>query len=86
MDSFKICFTNLALVSPKPRILVKLCFNCLTRLFQCRILVPEYGIMHLELIPMLVGFFTYKMATFAQAIEEVITVASKKDLNISTKD
>jgi ATP synthase protein I len=41
--------------------------------------------MHLELIPMLVGFFTYKIATFAQAIEEVITVASKKDLNISSK-
>ncbi|CAL0328925.1 unnamed protein product [Lupinus luteus] len=39
------------------------------------ILVPEYGFMHLELIPMLVGFFTYKIATFAQAIENAVTVA-----------
>ncbi|KAB1209807.1 ATP synthase protein I [Morella rubra] len=42
------------------------------------ILVPEYGLMHLELIPMLVGFFTYKIATFAQAIEEALTVVGKK--------
>ncbi|XP_028238014.1 protein CONSERVED ONLY IN THE GREEN LINEAGE 160, chloroplastic isoform X2 [Glycine soja] len=42
------------------------------------ILVPEFGSMHLELIPMLVGFFTYKIATFAQAIEEAITVATRK--------
>ncbi|KAK9065300.1 hypothetical protein SSX86_016683 [Deinandra increscens subsp. villosa] len=40
------------------------------------IVVPEYGLMHLELIPMLVGFFTYKIATFTQAIEEAITVVS----------
>ncbi|KAL8197716.1 hypothetical protein R6Q57_024250 [Mikania cordata] len=38
--------------------------------------VPEYGLMNLELIPMLVGFFTYKIATFTQAIEEAITVVS----------
>ncbi|KAK6259273.1 hypothetical protein SCA6_013747 [Theobroma cacao] len=42
------------------------------------ILVPEYGYMHLELIPMLVGFFTYKIATFFQAIEEAVTVVEKK--------
>jgi ATP synthase protein I len=28
--------------------------------------------MHLELIPMLVGFFTYKIAMFTQAIQESI--------------
>ncbi|KAK3008058.1 hypothetical protein RJ639_013195, partial [Escallonia herrerae] len=39
------------------------------------ILVPEYGFMHLELIPMLVGFFTYKIATFTQAIEEALTAS-----------
>ncbi|CAN1229556.1 Protein CONSERVED ONLY IN THE GREEN LINEAGE 160, chloroplastic [Linum perenne] len=38
------------------------------------IVVPEYGFVHLELIPMLVGFFTYKIATFAQAIEEALKV------------
>ncbi|XP_057450838.1 protein CONSERVED ONLY IN THE GREEN LINEAGE 160, chloroplastic [Lotus japonicus] len=42
------------------------------------ILVPEFGAMHLELIPMLVGFFTYKIGTFFQAIEEAITIAVKK--------
>lgn len=47
-------------------------------MFGCRILVPEFGAMHLELIPMLVGFFTYKIGTFFQAIEEAITIAVKK--------
>jgi len=47
------------------------------------ILVPEFGYMHLELIPMLVGFFTYKIATFVQAIEEAITVATRKTWRIS---
>ncbi|XP_010522104.1 PREDICTED: uncharacterized protein LOC104800846 [Tarenaya hassleriana] len=42
------------------------------------ILVPDYGFMHLELIPMLVGFFTYKIATFFQAIEEAITFDGRK--------
>ncbi|XP_060209496.1 protein CONSERVED ONLY IN THE GREEN LINEAGE 160, chloroplastic-like isoform X2 [Lycium barbarum] len=42
------------------------------------ILAAEYGLMHLELIPMLVGFFTYKIATFAQAIEEAVTIVGKK--------
>lgn len=46
--------------------------------FAHRILVPEYGFMHLDLIPMLVGFFTYKIATFMQAIEEAVNVASGK--------
>lgn len=69
----------------QPRLLVPVVLVMIYNRWNA-ILVPEYGIMHLELIPMLVGFFTYKMATFAQAIEEVITVASKKDLNISTKD
>lgn len=34
--------------------------------------------MHLDLIPMLVGFFTYKIATFMQAIEEAVTVVAGK--------
>ncbi|KAK4374042.1 hypothetical protein RND71_004719 [Anisodus tanguticus] len=42
------------------------------------ILAAEYGLMHLELIPMLVGFLTYKIATFAQAIEEAVTVVGGK--------
>ncbi|KAB5527539.1 hypothetical protein DKX38_021386 [Salix brachista] len=42
------------------------------------ILVPDYGSMHLELIPMLVGFFSYKIATFVQAIEEALAPLVKK--------
>ncbi|OVA13633.1 hypothetical protein BVC80_373g29 [Macleaya cordata] len=42
------------------------------------ILVPEYGLMHLDLIPMLVGFFTYKIATFTQAIEEALSILGQK--------
>ncbi|KAG9146690.1 hypothetical protein Leryth_005028 [Lithospermum erythrorhizon] len=43
------------------------------------ILVPDYGFMHLELIPMLVGFFTYKIGTFYQAIEESLTFFGDKN-------
>ncbi|KAI4325154.1 hypothetical protein MLD38_030575 [Melastoma candidum] len=42
------------------------------------ILVPEYGAMHLELVPMLIGFFTYKIATFVQAIEEALSGITRK--------
>ncbi|XP_009357179.2 protein CONSERVED ONLY IN THE GREEN LINEAGE 160, chloroplastic [Pyrus x bretschneideri] len=42
------------------------------------IVVPQYGFMHLELIPMLVGFFTYKVATFIQAIEEALPAVEKE--------
>ncbi|KAE8709960.1 hypothetical protein F3Y22_tig00110328pilonHSYRG00981 [Hibiscus syriacus] len=44
----------------------------------CRILVPESGYMRLELISMLVGFFTYKIATFFQAIDDAVTVVGEK--------
>ncbi|XP_058095593.1 protein CONSERVED ONLY IN THE GREEN LINEAGE 160, chloroplastic-like isoform X2 [Magnolia sinica] len=43
-----------------------------------RILAPDYGFMHLDLIPMLVGFFTYKVTTFIQAIEEALTIVENK--------
>lgn len=42
------------------------------------ILEAEYGFMHLDLIPMLVGFFTYKIATFAQAMEDALTTVEEK--------
>lgn len=42
------------------------------------IIAPEYGLMHLDLIPMLVGFFTYKIATFTQAIEEAVGILQEK--------
>jgi hypothetical protein len=48
--------------------------------FWFRILVPDYGFMHLELIPMLIGFFTYKIAMFAQAIQESFPVAGNREV------
>lgn len=51
--------------------------------FRFRLVVPQYGFMHLELIPMLVGFFTYKIATFIQAIEEAIPQVEKIDTSSS---
>ncbi|XP_022947232.1 uncharacterized protein LOC111451157 [Cucurbita moschata] len=42
------------------------------------ILVEDYGVMQLQLIPMLVGFFTYKVATFVQALEEALTVTKNE--------
>jgi hypothetical protein len=48
--------------------------------FWFRILVPDYGFMHLELIPMLVGFFTYKIATFAQAIQDSIPAVGNREV------
>lgn len=45
------------------------------------IIVPEYGLMHLELIPMLLGFFTYKVATFTQAIEEAMGILQEKSVD-----
>ncbi|KAL8524199.1 hypothetical protein ACS0TY_013968 [Phlomoides rotata] len=43
-----------------------------------KILVPDYRFIHLDLIPMLLGFFTYKIATFTQAIEEGVNAATGK--------
>ncbi|KAI4333851.1 hypothetical protein L6164_018609 [Bauhinia variegata] len=62
----------------QPRLLVPVVLVMLYSRWNA-ILVPEYGYMHLELIPMLVGFFTYKIATFVQAIEEALTVAVKNN-------
>jgi len=46
--------------------------------FRSRIFVPEFGYIQSELIPMLVEFFTYKIATFFQAIEEAISIVKGK--------
>ncbi|GFP79190.1 phosphoenolpyruvate carboxylase 1 [Phtheirospermum japonicum] len=59
----------------QPRLLVPVVLVMLYNRWN-GILVPEYGLMHLELIPMLVGFFTYKIATFVQVIEDAVNAAS----------
>ncbi|XP_051152215.1 protein CONSERVED ONLY IN THE GREEN LINEAGE 160, chloroplastic [Andrographis paniculata] len=55
----------------QPRLLVPVVLVMLYNRWN-GILVPDYGLMHLELIPMLVGFFTYKIATFTQALEDAV--------------
>ncbi|XP_006294392.2 uncharacterized protein LOC17890048 [Capsella rubella] len=66
----------------QPRLLVPVALVMIFNRWNA-ILVPEYGFMHLELIPMLVGFFTYKIATFFQAIEEAISITTQKPESIS---
>lgn len=61
----------------QPRILVPVVLVMIYNRWN-EILVPDYGFMHLQLIPMLVGFFTYKVATFAQAIESAMAVYEKE--------
>ncbi|GAB4824888.1 hypothetical protein Ancab_007758 [Ancistrocladus abbreviatus] len=61
----------------QPRLLVPVVLVMIYNRWN-EIAVPEYGLMHLELIPMLVGFFTYKIATFVQAIEEAVFFVGKK--------
>ncbi|KAK8924169.1 hypothetical protein KSP39_PZI019528 [Platanthera zijinensis] len=56
----------------QPRLLVPVAIVMIYNKWN-QILVPEHGFIHLELIPMLVGFFTYKVATFVQAILGYIT-------------
>lgn len=61
----------------QPRLLVPVALVMIFNRWN-EILVPEYGFMQLELIPMLVGFFTYKIATFVQAIEEGLSIIENK--------
>ncbi|KAM7503328.1 hypothetical protein LguiB_002232 [Lonicera macranthoides] len=67
----------------QPRILVPVILVMIYNRWN-GIVVPEYGLMHLELIPMLVGFFTYKLATFTQAIEEALNIVGNREKDSST--
>ncbi|KAF2302276.1 hypothetical protein GH714_033958 [Hevea brasiliensis] len=62
----------------QPRLLVPVILVMIYNRWN-EILVPDYGFMDLELIPMLVGFFTYKIATFAQALEDALTATVEKE-------
>lgn len=37
-----------------------------------RLAVPQYDVIPLQLIPMLVGFFTYKAATLVETFKELL--------------
>ncbi|KAH9536143.1 hypothetical protein CY35_17G091600 [Sphagnum magellanicum] len=43
------------------------------------LVVPEYGVMPLQLIPMLVGFFTYKAATFVETFKELLPDSTEQE-------
>ncbi|OAY57363.1 protein CONSERVED ONLY IN THE GREEN LINEAGE 160, chloroplastic [Manihot esculenta] len=61
----------------QPRLLVPVILVMIYNRWN-EILVPDYGLMHLELIPMLVGFFTYKIATLVQAMGDAFNVTVEK--------
>lgn len=61
----------------QPRLLVPVVLVMMYNRWN-EILVPDFGFVHLNLIPMLVGFFTYKIATFVQAIEDVLPTFGAK--------
>ncbi|KAJ7543329.1 hypothetical protein O6H91_09G033400 [Diphasiastrum complanatum] len=55
----------------QPRLLVPVLLVMIYNRWN-EILVPEYGAVHLQLIPMLVGFFTYKLATVIEVLRDMI--------------
>lgn len=55
----------------QPRILVPVILVMVFNRWN-NIVAPNYGVMELQLIPMLVGFFTYKAATLIQTFKEVM--------------
>lgn len=61
----------------QPRLLVPVILVMMYNRWN-EILVPEYGVFHLDLIPMLVGFFTYKIATFVQVVQDVLPTTGGK--------
>ncbi|XP_037406452.1 protein CONSERVED ONLY IN THE GREEN LINEAGE 160, chloroplastic-like [Triticum dicoccoides] len=63
----------------QPRLLIPMVLVMMYNRWNA-ILVPEYGFMHLELIPMLVGFFTYKIAMFTQAILESVPDVGNREV------
>ncbi|XP_047081805.1 protein CONSERVED ONLY IN THE GREEN LINEAGE 160, chloroplastic isoform X1 [Lolium rigidum] len=63
----------------QPRLLIPMVLVMMYNRWNA-ILVPDYGFMHLELIPMLVGFFTYKIAMFTQAIQESIPDVGNREV------
>lgn len=49
-----------------------LCFGIDLGFCKCSLAVPQYDVIPLQLIPMLVGFFTYKGATFVETFKELL--------------
>ncbi|KAL3679476.1 hypothetical protein R1sor_022432 [Riccia sorocarpa] len=63
----------------QPRLLVPVVLVMLYNRWNT-LLVPQYDIMSLQLIPMLIGFFTYKAATLVETFKEVLPQQGQEDL------
>ena len=46
-----------------------------------RLAVPQYDVIPLQLIPMLVGFFTYKAATLVETFKELLPKQNEVESN-----
>lgn len=62
----------------QPRLLVPVVLVMLVNRWN-GILAPEYNLMHLQLIPILVGFFTYKAATVVEVFRDIYEVSSQEE-------
>lgn len=62
----------------QPRLLVPvvlvMCFNRWNE-----IVAPEFNVLHLQLIPILIGFFTYKAATVVEVFRDIYQVSSQEE-------
>ncbi|KAG0584506.1 hypothetical protein KC19_3G213800 [Ceratodon purpureus] len=65
----------------QPRILVPVLLVMLFNRWNA-LAVPQYDVIPLQLIPMLVGFFTYKAATFVETFKELLPKTEENDSDI----
>lgn len=63
----------------QPRILVPVLLVMLFNRWNA-LAVPQYDVIPLQLIPMLVGFFTYKAATFVETFKELLPKSDSEEL------
>lgn len=62
----------------QPRILVPVLLVMLFNRWNA-LAVPQFDVIPLQLIPMLVGFFTYKAATFVETFKELLPKSDEED-------
>lgn len=65
----------------QPRILVPVLLVMLFNRWNA-LAVPKYDVIPLQLIPILVGFFTYKAATFVETFKELLPKAEENDSDV----
>lgn len=65
----------------QPRVLVPVILVMLFNRWNT-LVVPQYDVIPLQLIPMLVGFFTYKAATFVETFKELLPKSEEIDGDI----